>query len=76
MLLMLLLFEKKKLENIRSSKNADCTECSNVLCFRERVSGAKKNRMFLEDALAEKRGRNEKFVQRQKRRNIRTLQNN
>ena len=39
MLLELLLFEKKKTENIRPSKNADCTECSNVLYIIE--NGAK-----------------------------------
>ena len=35
LLLILLLFEKKKISNIRSRKNADCTECSIVLCLNE-----------------------------------------
>jgi len=46
LLLKLLLFENKKIENIRPRKNADCTECSIVLCLRE--NGAEMRDIILE----------------------------
>ena len=69
----------RKKENYRTlglAKMRIVRNVRNVLCFRERESGAKKSRMLFRKSLAEKRERNEKSACVQKRPNIRTIQNN